>query len=160
MSDEQSAHLPDVASGVPQRPEPVQSAEGQAVRVLLVDDEQAICHALTLLLGWHGLAVVTAGSAAEARAALGAQAFDVLLIDLRLRDGRGDAFFRHAVERDPSLKSRTLFITGDISTEAERLIAATNCPYLRKPFDITLMVQAITAMAGVPYPATARPAEA
>lgn len=161
MRDEQGAPLPDAAPGsAPQRPAPVQGAEGQTLRVLVVDDEPSICLALTLLLEWHGLEVVTAGSVAAARAALASSSFDVLLIDLRLRDGRGDVFFRYAVERDPSVKSRTLFITGDISTEAERLIAATNCPYLRKPFDITLAVQAITAMAGVPYPARALTAEA
>jgi predicted signal transduction protein with EAL and GGDEF domain len=56
-----------------------------------------------------------------------------------------------AVERDPSFRERTLFMTGDITTEAERIIAATNCPYLRKPFDITLAVQAIAALVGVAY---------
>ena len=90
-------------------------------------------------------------SVAEATDALRRTRFDVLLLDLRLRDGRGDALFRTAVEIDPSYRDRTLFITGDISTEAERAIAATNCPYLRKPFNITLAVHAIAALAGVTY---------
>jgi hypothetical protein len=49
------------------------------------------------------------------------------------------------------LRDRTLFMTGDITAEAERIIATTNCPFLRKPFDITLAVQAITALLGVTY---------
>jgi DNA-binding NtrC family response regulator len=104
-----------------------------------------------MLFGWHGIEVATALSAAEAREALGQSAFDVLLIDLRLRDGRGDALFRDAVDLQPVLRDRTLFMTGDITDEAERLIAATNCPFLRKPFDITLAVQAIAALLGVTY---------
>ena len=118
------------------------------LRLLVVDDEPSICQVLTLLLACHGIKVVTALSGAEARAHLAASHFDVLLIDLRLRDIRGDLLFRTVAESDPTLHDRTLFMTGDISTEAERLIAATNCPYLRKPFDITLAIQAIAARAG------------
>jgi CheY-like chemotaxis protein len=122
---------------------------GLGLRLLVVDDEPSICQVLTLLLTPHGITVVTALTGAEARTRLAAERFDVLLVDLRLRDVRGDIFFRSAVETDPSLQDRTLFMTGDISTEAERLIAATNCPYLRKPFDVTLALQAIAARAGL-----------
>ena len=121
------------------------------MRILIVDDEPSICQALALLFAWHGLEVATAPSATEAHNAIAESRFDVLLIDLRLRDARGDAVFRAAVEHDASFRERTLFMTGDITTEAERIIAATNCPYLRKPFDITLAVQAIAALVGVAY---------
>ena len=119
--------------------------------MLVVDDEPSICQALSALFGWHGLDVTTVLSAAAAREALARSAFDVLLIDLRLRDGRGDALFREAVQSQPALRERTLFMTGDITAEAERIIAATNCPFLRKPFDITLAVQAIAALLGITY---------
>ena len=128
------------------------TADGsQPLRVLVVDDEPSICQALALLFRWHGIDVVTALSAAEAVRIISETRLDVLLIDLRLRDARGDSVFRAAVERDPSYRERTLFMTGDITAEAERIIAATNCPYLRKPFDITLAVQAIAALVGVSY---------
>lgn len=121
------------------------------LRVLVVDDEPSICQALTLLFRWHGIAVVSALSAAEAVNILSATHVDVLLIDLRLRDARGDSVFRAAIDLDLSYRDRTLFMTGDITAEAERIIAATNCPFLRKPFDITLAVQAIAALVGVSY---------
>ena len=110
-----------------------------------------------MLFTWHGLEVTTALSAVEAEEAVGAASFDVLLIDLRLRDARGDAVFRSAIERQPALRDRTLFMTGDITAEAERIIAGTNCPFLRKPFDITLAVQAIAALLGVAYPGVLPP---
>ena len=119
--------------------------------VLVVDDEPSICQALALLFRWHGIEVVTALSAAQAVRVLSETRVDVLLIDLRLRDARGDAVLHAATERDPTYRDRTLFMTGDITAEAERIIAATNCPYLRKPFDITLAVQAIAALVGVSY---------
>ncbi len=123
------------------------------MRLLVVDDEPSICQALSLLFAWHGIETAIALSAADANQKIAESHFDVLLIDLRLRDARGDAVFRAAVERDPSYRECTLFMTGDITTEAERIIAATNCPYLRKPFDITLAVQAIAALVGVEYQA-------
>jgi len=95
------------------------------LRVLIVDDEPSICQALALLFAWYGIEVATAISAAEAIREVKQSAFDVLLIDLRLRDARGDAVFRAAVEHEPSFRERTLFMTGDITTEAERVIAAT-----------------------------------
>ena len=121
------------------------------LRLLVVDDEPSICQALSLLFRWHGIDAVTALSAAEAVRILSETTVDVLLIDLRLRDARGDSVFRAAIGLDPSYRERTLFMTGDITAEAERIIAATNCPYLRKPFDITLAVQAIAALVGVSY---------
>lgn len=121
------------------------------LRLLIVDDEPSICQALSLLFKWHGIDVITALSASEAGRALAQFHFDVLLIDLRLRDARGDSVFRAAVELDATFRERTLFMTGDITDEAERIIAATNCPYLRKPFDIALAVQAIAALVGVAY---------
>jgi DNA-binding NtrC family response regulator len=121
------------------------------LRLLIVDDEPSICQALSLLFTWHGIEVVTALSAAEADHVLATSHIDVLLIDLRLRGARGDAVFRSAIARDPSFRERTLFMTGDITAEAERIIASTNCPYLRKPFDMTLAVQAIAALVGISY---------
>ena len=121
------------------------------LRVLVIDDEPSICQALALLFRWHGIDVVTALSAAEALRILSTTRVDVLLIDLRLRDARGDSVFRTAIDIDPSYRDRTLFMTGDITAEAERIIAATNCPFLRKPFDIMLAVQAIAALVGVSY---------
>ena len=121
----------------------------RALRVLVVDDEPSICQAMTLLLACHGIQVVTALTSAEAKSQLATTRFDVLMVDLRLRDTRGDLLYQEIVRVDPSFADRTLFMTGDISAEAERLIAATNCPYLRKPFDVMLAVQAIAARAGV-----------
>ena len=123
------------------------------LRVLVVDDEPSICHALAMLFSWHGIEALTALTAARALEILTETHIDVLLVDLRLRETRGDALFRAAIERDPTFRERTLFMTGDITAEAERIIAATNCPFLRKPFDITLAVQAIAALVGISYPA-------
>jgi len=92
-----------------------------------------------------------------ALATIRAEHVDIMLIDLRIPDMRGDIIYQLAAATQPHLTYQSLFMTGDITSEAERIIAATNCPYLRKPFDITLAVQAIAALVGVAYHAPGEP---
>jgi CheY-like chemotaxis protein len=54
------------------------------LRVLLVDDEEAILHLLETILGLHKFAVTTASSAQEALGILSVQRFDVVMSDLRM----------------------------------------------------------------------------
>lgn len=48
--------------------------------------------------------------------------------------------------RFPVLRRRTLFITGDISADAERLIAHTGCGVLWKPFQNYMLVESVRGM--------------
>ena len=116
-------------------------------RVLVVDDEPAICQAFALLLARHGFDVHTEQNRQATHAFLTEHRVDVLVLDLRLRDSApGDVIFQEAVSRDPSIRARTLFITGDISLEARARIVACRCPYLIKPFDAQLLVDAVNAL--------------
>jgi DNA-binding NtrC family response regulator len=108
----------------------------QPTHVLLVDDEPAICKALAIALTRAGFRVSTALSGEAAMAVIRAEPVDVLVVDLRIPDMRGDAFFELASAMQPHLRSRTLFTTGDITERAQELIEACRCPLLRKPFDL------------------------
>ena len=143
MSDAPTPIVPSSEGNGTVEPPPVSTA----LRVLVVDDEPSMRHAMSLGLAWYGLRPAAVPSAEDALVAIAEQPFDVLLLDFRLRDARGDVLFQRVVDRYPQYRDRTLFMTGDISTEAERAITATNCPYLRKPFDMTLAIQAISARA-------------
>ena len=109
---------------------------GQLTHVLLVDDEPAICKALSLALNRAGFRVSTALSGDSAMSVVRAEHVDVLVLDLRIPDMRGDSFFELASAMQPHLRSRTLFTTGDITERAQELIEACRCPMLRKPFDL------------------------
>jgi DNA-binding NtrC family response regulator len=109
---------------------------GQLTHVLLVDDEPAICKALALALTRAGFRVSTALSGETAMSVVRGEHVDVLVVDLRIPDMRGDAFFELASAMQPHLRSRTLFTTGDITERAQELIEACRCPLLRKPFDL------------------------
>jgi DNA-binding NtrC family response regulator len=113
------------------------------VRVLVVDDEPAICKALTLAITRAGLDAMSAQSAEAALQIIRSDHIDVMLIDLRIPDMRGDSIFEFAAAEQPHLRHQTLFMTGDITDRAAELIAACHCPFLRKPFDLREMIDAI-----------------
>lgn len=117
------------------------------VRVLVVDDEPAICRALSIALTRAGYDVVTAHSGDAALATLAAQPMDVMVIDLRIPDTRGDVVFELAAATYPHLRNRTLFMTGDISERAYKLILSCKCPSLRKPFELKELIDAVHALA-------------
>lgn len=108
----------------------------ELTHVLLVDDEPAICKALSTAISRAGFRVTTALSGHDAMAVVRSERVDVMITDLRIPDMRGDAMFELAAATQPHLRTRTLFTTGDISERAQELIEACNCPFLRKPFDL------------------------
>ncbi|HEY4659435.1 MAG TPA: response regulator [Gemmatimonadaceae bacterium] len=114
-------------------------------RVLIVDDERAIVSALVNVLRRAGFDPIPAFGASEADALL-SEAVSAMVLDLRMQHMRGDVFFYIASARFPVLRRRTLFITGDITPEAERLIGATGCGCLWKPFPNSVLVDAIRAL--------------
>jgi DNA-binding NtrC family response regulator len=71
------------------------------------------------------------------------QYFDLLVIDLRIPDMRGDVIYHLATSLQPQLRRQTLFITGDVTEQAAELIDACDCPLLMKPFDLKGLEQAV-----------------
>ena len=125
----------------------VDAVASDAVRVLVVDDEPAICRALTIALTRAGYDVTAAHSGDAALAVLSTQHVDVMVIDLRIPDTRGDVVFELAAATYPHLRHRTLFMTGDISERAYKLILSCKCPSLRKPFELRELIDAVHALA-------------
>ena len=111
--------------------------------MLVVDDEPAICKALTIALQRAGYDALSAQSGDSALALLANERVDILLIDLRIPDTRGDVVFELAAATHPHLRHQTVFMTGDISERAQRLITSCKCPMLRKPFELREMITAI-----------------
>lgn len=120
---------------------------GKQARVLVVDDEPSICKALSMALSRAGYDVIAAQSGDAALAIVRNEHVDVMLIDLRIPDMRGDVIFEVAAGHQPHLRYQTLFMTGDITERAHKLIVACKCNFLRKPFDLRDMTDAIAALA-------------
>src|SRR4030081_2593934 len=119
---------------------------GERVRVRVVDDEPAICKALTIALQRAGYDALSAQSGDSALALLANEHVDILLLDLRIPDTRGDVVFELAAATHPHLRHQTLFMTGDISDRANKLIQSCKCPMIRKPFELREMIEAVDAL--------------
>jgi two-component system KDP operon response regulator KdpE len=112
----------------------------QLTHVLIVDDEPAISKALATALTRAGFRVSTGLSGESAMSVVRGQHVDVMIVDLRIGDMRGDALFELVAATQPHLRTRSLFTTGDITVRAQELIEATGCPLLRKPFELKEMI--------------------
>jgi len=103
-------------------------------RILIVDDERAICLAIQRLLAGRGHDVETALSAEEALEKLGRAAYHLVITDLTLPRQSGMDLLRSIRERSP--ETAVIMITAHGSeraaVEAMKLGAA---DYLPKPFD-------------------------
>lgn len=116
------------AENAHRRPPPPGSA-------LLVDDEADVAEVLAEILEGQGFRVTTAASGREAKARLRAEAFDIVLSDLRMPDLDGPGLYDWIRRERPELAERTGFITGDtLGPAVARFLADAGRPYLEKPF--------------------------
>ena len=103
--------------------------------ILLVDDERSVREFAEIYLKRAGHKVETAASAGEARAALGAREFDLIITDLRMPDGTGLDVLAESKRLHPD----TQVIVVTAYATAETAIAAMKAgayDYLLKPFKI------------------------
>ena len=107
----------------------------QAQTILVIDDEPGITSAPTYLLRRGGYVVDTAANGRLALENLQAQAYDLILCDLRMPELDGASFYRELEERYPELRRRVIFLTGDtLSPDARAFLDKVEVPRLSKPF--------------------------
>jgi len=142
-----SAGMQSARPASPQGQAKESMAYGTKLRVLIVDDEPSICKVLTMALSRAGYEPIAAQSGEAALAIIRSEHVDIMLVDFRIPDYRGDVIFELAAGHQPHLAYQTLFITGDITDRAHELIAVCNCNFLQKPFDLSVLFSAIAALA-------------
>ncbi len=89
------------------------------LRVLIVDDEEAVRRPMARFLARRGAHVDEAGDGEEALAHLGTEPADVILADLRMPRMGGIELYSRLEDRQPELAARVVFLSGDISQLAE-----------------------------------------
>src|SRR4051812_7109907 len=102
--------------------------------ILLVDDDAAITTVLGSLLKQEGLAVLTAGSGAEALALLEKQPIDVMVTDLRMPGVDGMALLRRVAHTSPEVPVIVLSAHGTVALAVDAMKAGA-ADFLTKPFD-------------------------
>jgi two-component system NtrC family sensor kinase len=125
---------------------PTAQAVTDRLRVLVVDDEASVRVALQRYLSSRGHEVETTASGREALARMREDAFDAVIIDMRMPDVSGEQLFGELKARDPSYAERVIFTTGQLVDDAVRtFLASTGRPCVPKPFEFTAFDQVLPA---------------
>ena len=113
-------------------------------KILIVDDEERFRTTMSKSLGAEGLDARTAGSAAEALKSLATEAFDVVILDVRMPEMSGVEALKKIKEIDPYLE--VIIMTGYASVDTAREIMSTGAfDYLLKPYSIDTLLEKIDA---------------
>ncbi len=119
------------------------SRQGEAEKILVVDDEKSMREFLEIMLEKDGYEVSCAESGAEALKAIRQQKFDLLITDIRMKPIDGLEVLRQCKAMSPS----TAVIIISAYASAETAVVAMKegaYDYLPKPFKIDEMRAAIT----------------
>jgi len=118
-------------------------------RILVVDDELALCKSLKERLEEEGATVETADSVATARKAISEGDWDLVVLDHRLPDGTGLGLLEE--QKRAGTTAAFVMMTAYSSTQdAVRAIKIGAADYLLKPFDLDeLVLVAGTALENV-----------
>lgn len=110
------------------------------MRVLVVEDDEGISAGLRVTLRQHGCAVDVADSVALAWSTLRAEAFDLVLLDLGLRDGEGTEVLRRIRQAnagslpDPATPVLIMTARDQVASRIAGLDMGAD-DYVTKPFD-------------------------
>ena len=109
-------------------------------RLLIVDDDEALCDLLKKLFSIHGYEVETALTLRAASEAFGKNVFDVALLDYHLSDGFGDVLLDEFRALRPDCVC--LMITSDTDTNlAVEWMRKGAAAYLCKPFQTAYLIE-------------------
>jgi DNA-binding NtrC family response regulator len=113
-----------------------------AGRVLLVDDEALIRWSLTQMLEERGFSITAAASASDALASARSDAFDVVLLDLRLPDSHDLSLLSRIRQLVPgaAVILMTAYSSEEVAQQARDLGAAR---VVSKPFEMADMVRLV-----------------
>ena len=121
---------------------------GEATKILVIDDEEAICFAFARYFGSRGAKVWTASTLREGLELLDAQRPDVVFLDVRLPDGNGLDLLERL--RQAPGRPIVIVITAYGSLQAvTRAVRGKAYDLLAKPLDLDRAAELVeTALAG------------
>jgi len=116
------------------------------MKILIVEDELALCEAVTERVRREGHVVDWFTTLTEARSALAATSYDFLLLDLGLRDGNGRSLLR---ELRATRSTLAILITTAFDQISDRIAGLSDGAddYIVKPYDLDELIARIDAVA-------------
>ena len=116
-----------------------------SARILVVDDQPNIVDLLATVLTFHGFAVDTAGTAAQAVEKAAQRRPDLVLLDIMLPDGDGMEVCRRL--RAAGLDVGVIFLTArDGRADQVTGLAYGGDDYITKPFDVEVLLARVRAV--------------
>jgi DNA-binding response OmpR family regulator len=121
------------------------------MRVLVIEDDAGIAQGLALALRQHGWAVDVVDSVSSAVAALGVEAFEMVLLDLGLGDGDGTEVLRHIRQAvpgklpDPQTPVMIMTARDQVASRIAGLDMGAD-DYITKPFDAGELAARVRAL--------------
>lgn len=126
---------------------PAAAGGGESLRgksILVIDDEIHITELIFDVLVRHGANIEVASSGLKALERLKQGSYDVIVCDQRMPGLSGQRLYRLVESLNPKLQHRFLFVTGDVvNPHTKRFFLQEGVQYLRKPFRIQELVEAI-----------------
>ena len=124
------------------------SREEPLPRLLIVDDEEAICFSMSEYFSLHGYKVDTAREMEEAEKLLGTSEYKVVIQDLRLSlttDSDGLEMIRTIREHNPQARIIVLTAYGSAEVEDEARRCGADA-FLRKPKPLSQVAQVVQGL--------------
>jgi len=104
--------------------------------IMVVEDEKDLLDLMVDTLSPY-YTVITFENGRKACDHLDEYAWELIISDLRMPVMNGMEFYQEAIKKDPGLKKRFMFITGDTyDFQVKEFLETTGVTYLRKPFRI------------------------
>jgi len=117
------------------------------MQIIVVDDEETICVALSAWLAKEGYPVDTAGSGKEALAKMEVKRFDLFLVDFKMPGMDGLQLLSEIKARQPDAEVIMITAHGSIDSAVEAMKRGA-ADYLCKPFDpeeLSLLMERVSA---------------
>ena len=124
------------------------SREKPIPRLLVVDDEEAICFSMSEYFSLHGYKVDTASEMEEAEKLLGSSEYKVVIQDLRLsltNNSDGLEMIRTIREHNPQTRIVVLTAYGSAEVEDEARRCGADA-FLRKPKPLSQVAQVVQGL--------------
>jgi DNA-binding response OmpR family regulator len=104
-------------------------------RILVVEDELAICDLCQRVLTGEGFEVDIAVNGKVALDMIEEQQYDLYLLDIKLPEMNGRELYQWLKEKHPKQISKVIFTSGSVLGKGTQLfIEQTSRPFLPKPF--------------------------
>lgn len=144
--------LPIAAGAVVQqviRPPSATPFKGPSLRVLVIDDEDAIRHLVEEVLLTDGHQVESASSGAAALEMILKNRYDVIVSDWKMPGLNGINLYQELLVKDSAAASRMLFMTGDVIKQSfQDFLKQNSRVCLPKPFALREFRAAIAGIVG------------